>query len=122
VIGTDAWHPIWSPDGKSIIYREASGREPGGPLLSATIAAERGFSIGQPVPVVTGLRSRGRVEREYDIMPDGKRFIGISSSSVRGERADAFRARATTPHAVMTEPGGCRGGVPRHYRVRAENR
>jgi hypothetical protein len=40
--------------------------------------------------MLTGVRTRGRVEREYDITPDGKRFIGISSSSASGAAATSI--------------------------------
>jgi Tol biopolymer transport system component len=69
-----AWHPLWSPDGTELFYRVGvSTREE-----VVKVTTKPSFSVGNPEMVSTGLiRSRGRYPREYDITPDGKRFIGV---------------------------------------------
>jgi serine/threonine-protein kinase len=65
---------MWSPDGRQLFYRVLGERN-----HVVRITTQPSFAVGNPGEVIgsNGLRSRGIYEREYDIMPDGKRFIGV---------------------------------------------
>jgi Tol biopolymer transport system component len=62
--------PLWLPDGKSIAYFPGPGR-----LSVISVTNQPSPSFGRPVPVPIG-RLRA-LSRDYDVFPDGKRFIGV---------------------------------------------
>jgi eukaryotic-like serine/threonine-protein kinase len=68
-------HPVWSRDGKELYFEQ---RGPRGQLNVVTVTTQPTFAFGNPVLVATGpLRFGFNVpERQYDITPDGKRFVG----------------------------------------------
>jgi Tol biopolymer transport system component len=72
------FHPVWSPDGKSIFYIPGSAQ----PAVSVPITMEPSITFGTPADLprnpMPGLLS---VEwRGYDLLPDG-RFISLAPSS-----------------------------------------
>jgi serine/threonine-protein kinase len=71
----DNHHPIWDPDGSAIYYVP-------GPRLFARIPITTAPRFGFGTPESFGLNSTARTGgptqlRRLDIMPDGKRFVGI---------------------------------------------
>lgn len=65
-------HPIWSPDGKELFYVSA------GRLFSVAIQTQPSFRFANPVPLpITGFQRAMADIRNYDITPDGKRFIVV---------------------------------------------
>jgi Tol biopolymer transport system component len=70
----DNHHPLWSPDGKELFYVA-------GPSLfgSVSVATQPSVSFGAPVrtPKLGFLGSAPFNVRTYDILPDGKHFIGV---------------------------------------------
>jgi eukaryotic-like serine/threonine-protein kinase len=62
------------PDGEELFYYLAGGTR----TEVVRVMTQPTVSFGNPRPVSIGtLVSRGVFEREYDITPDGKRFIGV---------------------------------------------
>ena len=88
---TDSHHPRWSPDGKELFYIP-------GPLqfLKVSISTQPAFSVGNPVPAVSGTarftEGGPAFPRAYDITPDGKRFLGV------------LTAASQTPAAAQSSP------------------
>src|SRR6266508_1116332 len=66
-------HPFWSPDGTELFAM------PRGRFATITITTKPSFAFSTPVESSTGgLLERGPTsERNIDIMPDGKRFVGV---------------------------------------------
>ena len=84
--------PLWSPDGKELLYSFlVSGGEK---LFAVNVATQPSFTFSNPVaipvegiiPVSTG------PARDYDITPDGKYFIALTSST-QSERAGPQQVR-----------------------------
>jgi Tol biopolymer transport system component len=71
-ISSGAIHPFWSPDGKELFFT------PGGGFAVSGITTKPSFTFSSPVNVPIGNVKRGfAFERSIDIMPDGKRFVGV---------------------------------------------
>ena len=65
----DCRHPLWSPDQKELFF------DVGGHLFAVPINAETSLSAGKSVAVpITGY-IQGPLRRQYDMLPDGKRFL-----------------------------------------------
>src|SRR5207253_10535967 len=59
--------PLWSPDGKQLIF-ESSRR-----LMFVDVQTQSGFAFSEPKPLpVDIVNTQGR---PYDITPDGKQFL-----------------------------------------------
>jgi WD40 repeat protein len=73
----DGHHPLWSPDGMELFYIPGPGQ-----FAAVAISTRPRFSLGRPVPVARGALIFGSraVERNHDILPDG-RFIGVAPAS-----------------------------------------
>jgi Tol biopolymer transport system component len=64
-------HALWSPDGKAIFYAPGAS-----PVVAVSVTTQPTFTFGNPAPVAGGLpNSSGQNPRNYDIAPDGQRFI-----------------------------------------------
>ena len=71
---TTGLHPTWSPDGKELFYFAGVGQ-----FVVVSVTTRPTFSFGNPVPVPPRFfldRGAG-FERNNDITPDGKRFLGV---------------------------------------------
>jgi len=68
-------NPLWSPDGKEIIYQPAGKLM--GKLMSVHVSTEPSFSFSSPVelPIEAFIQPNAGGSRNYDITPDGKQFI-----------------------------------------------
>jgi serine/threonine-protein kinase len=72
--------PVWSPDGKALVYRRgatATTGEMGAGLMQVEVVSESGFSWRNErrLPFERFLTFGGL--RDYDMMPDGKRFVMV---------------------------------------------
>ena len=90
LIAAGAVHPIWSRDGKELYFEDLGRRGPeNGPLNVVNVTTQPTFAFGNPVSVPSGPLPLGftRLERQYDVMPDGRGLVaavdvGQSDSAV----------------------------------------
>ena len=70
----DTHHPVWSPDGKELIYVAGPSQ-----VGSMSISTQPSVSFGSPVraPKSGFATSVPASIRTFDILPDGKHFIGV---------------------------------------------
>jgi serine/threonine-protein kinase len=74
----DNHHPMWSPDGKELYYSPG----PGSKYSVAAITTRPAFTVGVPSDVPKAFTEQGPAfPRNNDILPDGKRYIGVVSST-----------------------------------------
>ena len=75
--------PMWSPDGRELFYDERDARN----LVAVTVQTQPSFSFGVPVPLpLEGVLETGNErQRQYDVSPDGKRFL-VLLPATPGER------------------------------------
>jgi serine/threonine-protein kinase len=79
----DGHHPVWSPDGREIIYTPG----PGNLLTSVAVGTTPSITFGDPVAVPRYfVNTPPDDERTYDIMRDGKRFLGLRTDIGRDGR------------------------------------
>ncbi len=90
----DGHHPVWSRDGKELFYVPGPGR-----LASATVTTQPSFAITPPTLLPpAGLQGPPRVLRNYDVMPDGARFVGITAA---GDEDQSEAATGRQLHVVL---------------------
>jgi eukaryotic-like serine/threonine-protein kinase len=68
-------HPVWSRDGKQLFYGRIGGR-----LMSVSIVTQPTFTFSQVVQSTRGERGEDGgpdTVRNFDVMPDGKRFMAV---------------------------------------------
>jgi serine/threonine-protein kinase len=71
--GQQHHHPIWSPDGKELLYGTEANQ-----MASVSIQTQSGFAFGNPVPLpVKGFVQLVAGPRHFDITPDGKQFVMV---------------------------------------------
>jgi serine/threonine-protein kinase len=80
---------VWSPDGRELFYRERDR------LMSVTIGTEGGFTVDTPKELFDGLSPPNCFVRNYDVSPDGQRFLFMQS----GDGADG----AVAPDLVLVQ-------------------
>jgi serine/threonine-protein kinase len=68
--GTD---PAWSPDGSELYYRRADQ------LMAVPIQTAATLNAGTPRLLFEGRYERSDIGRNYDVAPDGKRFVMVRS-------------------------------------------
>jgi Tol biopolymer transport system component len=67
--------PVWAPDGKELYYRDVSGDK----MMAVSFITEPELRVGRPRLLFEGkYRGSWPWGRNYDISPDGKRFIMIT--------------------------------------------
>jgi hypothetical protein len=96
------FHPVWSPDGKELIFIASSTA---GRMIRIPFSTAGAVRFGTPVrfsATVTGERLSSQT-RVYDILPDG-RFIGITRPS-DGASGMQIRVISNWPQALR-EAGG----------------
>ena len=78
--------PLWSPDGQELFYVSASGK-----LMAASIRTTPVFSSGSPRELfdVSQMSFPNSPVSNYDVSPDGKRFIMIQKTA-EGVRETSF--------------------------------
>ena len=67
--------PLWSPDGRELFYRN------GDQMMAVRIDREPTFTPGRPIVVFEGQYQAmfGAISRDYDLSPDGQRFLMIKA-------------------------------------------
>jgi len=75
--------PMWSRDGKALFYYEIDSRR----LMTVSIRTQPAFYFGQPVPTpIEGMIQSAADSPDYDVMPDGKRFLVILPEALSKEQ------------------------------------
>ena len=92
--GTD---PVWSPDGHELFYRVGTR------IMAATIALAPRFASSRPRLLFDGAFETSELDRNFDISPDGTRFLMVRSETT--ESLPQFR--------VVLNWIGARGGAGR---------
>ena len=67
--------PLWAPDGRELFYMA-----PGAKLMTVDVQTEPTFAPGNAEEILGGYFV-GEFERNYDISPDGERFLMIKESA-----------------------------------------
>ena len=67
--------PAWSPDGKELFYRQ------GDQMYVVSIQTRPTFTASNPRPLFEGPYEVVEGARNYDVMPDGKRFVLVRSDA-----------------------------------------
>jgi Tol biopolymer transport system component len=81
--------PIWSPDGKQLIYSQSPGSGIGN-LMLVDVETRPSFVFGKPTPLpIKGFWHNGAPgnPRGFDITPDGKQFIVMRPPDESNPRA-----------------------------------
>jgi eukaryotic-like serine/threonine-protein kinase len=66
--------PVWNPNGRELFYRS------GDKMMAVDIATQPGFAAGKPRMLFKGQYEGGGPGANYDISPDGQRFLMIKPS------------------------------------------
>ncbi len=72
--------PVWAPRGQELFYRNGEA------MMVVGIKTEPTFTAGSPVVLFTGGYTSGTVV-EYDISPDGQRFLMIKEADEEARQA-----------------------------------
>jgi serine/threonine-protein kinase len=64
--------PLWAPNGRELFYRE------GDKMMAVAVEADPEFSAARPRLLFEGRYSRSSVLANYDITPDGQRFLLVN--------------------------------------------
>jgi Tol biopolymer transport system component len=71
--------PVWNPNGRELFYRN------GDKMMAVDIATQSGFTAGKPRMLFEGRYELASVQvSNYDVSPDGQRFLMIKSSESAG--------------------------------------
>lgn len=74
----DGHHPVWSANGKQLIYVPG----PGTRLVRVPVTTSPAFAFGAPSIIEEPFfNTSGSVERGFDLMPDGDRIVSLRESS-----------------------------------------
>ena len=65
--------PRWSRDGRELFYRQ------GDALMAAYVDAGRGLRVEKPRPLFAGHYSGASHDSQFDVSPDGRRFVMVKS-------------------------------------------
>jgi len=71
--------PVWHPKGQELFYRNGRAFE------VVSIKTEPTFTAGSPVVLFTGRYTLGTAVANYDLAPDGQRFLMIKTSDEEEE-------------------------------------
>jgi serine/threonine protein kinase/Tol biopolymer transport system component len=74
--------PLWSPDGKELFYYQPDLRR----LVAVPVQSQSALSFGQPVPLPIEDIYQPTGSRQYDVTPDGKRFLVTLEETQPGEQ------------------------------------
>jgi hypothetical protein len=81
-IGTGR-NPIWSQDGQELFFWQ------GGEFVVSSVSTHASFTFGSPLPLPIGILSGRPGPINYDIAPDGRRFIGVVDAEGNQSRSAA---------------------------------
>jgi Tol biopolymer transport system component len=76
-VSTDGFHPVWSRDGREIVYVRGFGR-----LAVISVSTQPRFQFSKPVEIPRGFNEKMApgIGKNFDMTPDG-RFIGLAAPS-----------------------------------------
>jgi dipeptidyl aminopeptidase/acylaminoacyl peptidase len=78
--------PVWSPDGKELVYYQVEAAK----LVAVRIQMQPSFSFGDPIPLpIERMIQTRATPRQYDITPDGKRFLVLLPAPQSGTESRA---------------------------------
>jgi Tol biopolymer transport system component len=63
--------PVWSPNGRELFYRN------GNKMMVVNVSINPQFSASKPELLFSGWYATDRIAANYDISPDGQRFLMI---------------------------------------------
>ncbi|MDA2924229.1 protein kinase [Acidobacteria bacterium AH-259-L09] len=63
--------PVWGPDGRELFYRE------GDKMMAVAVKTHPKFTAAKPKVLFEGRYTTNRIAANYDITPDGRRFLMI---------------------------------------------
>jgi serine/threonine-protein kinase len=73
--------PVWSRDGSELFYRNGKGN-----LVAARIERTPSFSVRERTVLFPDtIYARSSMHRQYDVSPDGKRFLMVRQVRARNE-------------------------------------
>ena len=76
--------PLWHPDGTALYYRI------GDAVMAVSVEMDPTFSVGVPEVLFTGsFWSSDQSRPNYDIHPDGQRFLMMRAGIERGDSAES---------------------------------
>jgi Tol biopolymer transport system component len=71
--------PIWAPDAQRIYYRHVRD------VMAARVSTSAGFSVRDRVKLFDGTYATNPIHANFDVSPDGKRFLMINPASSDAE-------------------------------------
>ena len=83
---------MWSPDGRQAFYFQTDTQHTFGRLIAVDVRTQPSFGFGRPTPLPIDGAQAVANGTNYDITPDGKRFIvvmpvGESNGAAKRPRA-----------------------------------
>ncbi len=66
--------PLWARNGRELFYRS------GGKVMAVDVTTEPSFQAGTPRMLFEGIYERRNNSMNYDISPDGRRFLRIKAA------------------------------------------
>jgi Tol biopolymer transport system component len=84
--------PAWSPNGRELFYVQGGGFNSGSSgrtLMSVKVATAPAFQAGTPEPMFENTDLRSNWGRNYDVAPDGQRFLLLLSREAPSNLAPA---------------------------------
>jgi serine/threonine protein kinase len=73
-------YPLWSPDARQLFYDTQLVAGGVGSLVAVEVRTQPALSFGKPTPIPVGRAVLGANGRYYDITPDGKQFLVVTSA------------------------------------------
>jgi hypothetical protein len=74
-------HPLWSRDGRELFFISASGM-----MMSAAIKPGTTFTYDKPLELFSAASYYVNVARDYDVTPDGKRFLMVKNADTKASK------------------------------------
>jgi serine/threonine-protein kinase len=74
ISGDGGTEPVWAPRGQELFYRNGEA------MMVVGIKTEPTFTAGSPVVLFTGRYTMGGTVVDYDISPDGQRFLMMKAA------------------------------------------
>jgi serine/threonine-protein kinase len=66
--------PVWAPDGRELFYRE------GDKMMAVAVKTDSEFVGAKPMLLFKGRYSSDTIRANYDVSPDGRRFLMVKAS------------------------------------------
>jgi serine/threonine protein kinase/Tol biopolymer transport system component len=80
--------PVWNRNGRELFYRVVDK------MMAVDVATQSGFSAGKPQMLFEGRYDPGPFTADYDVSPDGQRFLMIKANGLVGEATRGPRRRS----------------------------